>query len=151
MSSKKLNFSKLKFGPIGIGFAICIFSHTLMSLYFMDLVGLISAFIVAFILTFREGAEIDFDSKKFREYKSVFGLKWGSWVEINPKYSIRPMKNNKLYRSYSRASVVIRKGKPGMVVYESPNRKKRVVLGELEEKKDADQFAREVSARLYSI
>lgn len=144
MNSKKLDFSKLKLGPIGIGFAICIFSHTLMSVYFMDLVGLISAFIVAFILTFREGSQIDFEKKKIRSYTSLFGFKWGVWKDINSKYSIRPMANNKLYKVYSRASVVTRKDKPGMVVYESPDRRNRLVLGEFENRKEADRFAQEV-------
>ena len=148
MNSKKLDFSKLKLGPIGIGFAICIFSHTLMSVYFMDLVGLISAFIVAFILTFREGSQIDFEKKKIRSYTSLFGFKWGVWKDINSKYSIRPMANNKLYKVYSRASVVTRKDKPGMVVYESPDRRNRLVLGEFENRKEADRFAQEVRKSL---
>ena len=145
----KHNFSKLKFGLIGVGVAICISVHTLMSVYFFDWMGLISGFIILSIVSFRTGAEIDFKSNKIRKYISIYGIKSGTWNLINPKFSIRSITNNKLYKFNSKSSSVVIEKKPGMVVYEGSKGKGRIILGEFYEKQEADVFAKELRERVY--
>ena len=146
---EKHNFSKLKFGFIGIGVAICISVHSLMAIYFFDGMGLISGFIILSIVSFRKGAEIDFKSNQIRKYNSIYGLKFGSWNPINPKFSFRSIVDNKRYKFNYKSSSVTREKKPGMVVYEGSKGTGRIILGEFDEKQQADRFAKELRDRIY--
>jgi hypothetical protein len=111
--------------------------------------GLISGFIILSIVSFRTGAEIDFKSNKIRKYISIYGIKSGTWNLINPKFSIRSITNNKLYKFNSKSSSVVTEKKPGMVVYEGSKGKGRIILGEFYEKQEADVFAKELRERVY--
>lgn len=113
------------------------------------LLGIGLALIGSFIWSSSYGIQINVDQNKFREYASMFGIKYGEWKALEKTPFI---------------SVV--KGRSGMTVYSRSNRstsviddryevcllnnshRKRVVIQKFEDKSKALEYANQIASKL---
>lgn len=113
------------------------------------LLGIGTALAGSFIWSGSYGIQIDVEQNKFREYASIFGIKYGEWKSLEKTPFI---------------SVV--KGRSGMTVYSRSNRstsviddryevcllnnshRTRIVIQKLEGKSQAMEYANQIASKL---
>jgi hypothetical protein len=79
-----------------IGSVLIILTNPILAIILL-LVGL-------FLCTSSYGTEIDVTNKKYREYGSIYGLKSGSWFDLNTMPYLAILKSRSGYTMYSRSN-----------------------------------------------
>jgi len=110
-------------------------------------VGLIIAGI--FVLSSSYGSQIDTESKKFREYGSMFGVKRGEWKPLEKMPYISVLKGRtgmRVYSSSNRSTSAINDRYEVYLLNES--HRKKCLIQKFEDTKHARKFAEELASRI---
>jgi hypothetical protein len=116
------------------------------------LIGLVISLISIFMITADNGIIIDFETKKYKKYWGLLGLKFGSWVSLPEieKVTFTKYKEGASYHRQGSASILRGKGKHcAYLMYHGSRRKIMVSLsGQFKVEEDARYLADQLNVSL---
>ncbi len=111
--------------------------------------GIIILLISSFFWSASYGIEINIRAKKYREYSSAFGLKWGNWLSLDklPFVSIMTVREGMTVFSRTNQSTTLVENKFGIYLLSNSHREK-VLIRKFNDDKDAKEFLKDAATKL---
>lgn len=122
---------------------------SIVEMFTNPIIAIILLLVGLFICTSSYGTEIDVTNKKYREYGSIYGLKRGSWFDLNTMPYIAILRSRSGYRMYSTSN---RSTTDTTDFYDvcllNQSHRKKVVLMKFKSKDEALRFASNMESQL---
>lgn len=122
---------------------------SLIEMFTNPLLAIILLLVGLFICTSSYGTEIDVTNKNYREYGSIYGLKRGSWFDLNTMPYLAILKSRSGYRMYSTSNRSTTDTTDYFdVCLLNQTHRKKVVLMRFKSKDEALKFASNIESQL---